>query len=308
MYCREFPDLQWLKNQAEKRFDNQMGLGGRLSTKGWPTVILNVQTNKTFRNDIRGPLSLFANLKGVSKVQTGNKTATIHEGFYYLTNHDEYYTLDIDTKSSTETFNVHFGEFWADQAFETITKNPNTFLDEPIFVTPHQRLELHSKLNPKDEVFNQLIEAIQNTAGENLPEQELLYALLVHLIKQDQSIAKAAHRLPALKNSTKQELLKRLHYATDYIYSFHHLDISLDELAEISCLSKFHFLRLFKVAFGKTPHQFITEVKIKKATELLKNQGIEINLIARQLGFQSASSFSRTFYNSTGYYPSQVRR
>ena len=101
--------------------------------------------------------------------------------------------------------------------------------------------------------------------------------------------------------------MKRLLIASDYIYSFYDKDITLDELAGVACLSKFHFLRLFKIAFGKTPHKFINEVKVEQSKLLLKDPGIEVYTIARSLGFQDASTFSRMFYNQTGVYPSQYR-
>nr|WP_262899503.1 AraC family transcriptional regulator [Chryseosolibacter histidini] len=95
--------------------------------------------------------------------------------------------------------------------------------------------------------------------------------------------------------------------ATDYIHSYYHQDITLEELAGVACLSKFHFLRLFKIAFQKTPHQFISEVKVQQAKTFLKRTGMEVSAIAKALGFDNTSSFSRMFYHQTGLYPSQYR-
>ncbi len=307
MFSRAFPDLQWLKNQIESRFANQQGPSGQsLPHTGWPTVILNVEASNVHRDNIRGPLSLFTNVKGNSTVQTGNKSVKINEGFFYITNHDECYTLDIDS-TQTETFNVHFGEHWADQVIRTITKRAEILFEEPFFIQPHQRFELHSKIYSSDNVVHALVKNIKSTVGQNIAEEENLYALLVHLTNKDQQVLRMMRAVPVVKNSTRVEIVKRLHSATDYIYSFYHNDLSLDELASVSCLSKFHFLRLFKIAFGKTPHQFISEVKVQQAQTMLKNSKIEINSIARTLGFASASSFSRTFYNIVGTYPSQWR-
>lgn len=65
MFCQSFPDLAWLKKQAESRFANQRGWNNQaLSHTGWPTVILNVRAGETYRDNIPGPLSLFTNLNG----------------------------------------------------------------------------------------------------------------------------------------------------------------------------------------------------------------------------------------------------
>jgi AraC family transcriptional regulator len=308
MICREFPDLDWLKKQAEDRFSNRQGWkGARLTTGGWPTVILNVPTKKTFRDNIRGPLSLFTNLKGSSSVHCGNQKAIIHPGFFYITNHDQHYTLDIDQSSGSETFNIHFGEYWADQAFQSITKSADKLLDEAFFTPPGQRIELYNKLHFRDEVFNQLILDIGKNADQKLPEEEKLYELLLHLLRQNSQTRKIETQIPALKNTTRKEIIKRLTASTDYIYSFYHKDLSLDELAEVACLSKFHFLRLFKNAFGKTPYHFINEVKVEQAKMLLKDRKLEVTHISRELGFVNVSSFSRMFFNHTGLYPTQHR-
>jgi AraC family transcriptional regulator len=308
MVFHDFPDLQWLKQQAEDRFSNRQGWNGtKLDATGWPSVILNVSAKKTFRDNIMGPLSLFTNISGTSNVICENQEVTIRQGFFYLTNHDQRYSLAIDGQQETETFNIHFGDHWADQAYQTITKSADTLLEHRYFTAPFERIGFYNKLYYRDETVNHLIYSIKETGNEKLAEEEKLFALLIHLLKQDDQIRKAETRLPALKNSTRQEIIKRLLSTTDYIYAFYHKDLSLDELAGIACLSKFHFLRLFKIAFGQTPHQFVNEVRVSQAKTLLKNTNTEVVNIARQLGFTDASSFSRMFYNHSGVYPSRYR-
>src|SRR4051812_20782388 len=115
MVHTEFPNLQWLKSQAEQSFAARKAWNGRvLAKKGWPTVILNVKTNNAYRDNIRGPLSVFSNIRGESVVEASKRRVKVKEGFFFVTNHDEYYTLQVDQRN-TETFNIHFGEYFADQ-------------------------------------------------------------------------------------------------------------------------------------------------------------------------------------------------
>src|SRR6478609_4554942 len=105
MILHEFPNLQWLRNQAEDRFSNRKAWDGRsLSKAGWPTVILNTKTRHTVRDNIRGPLSIFANLSGQSMVSSGSKRMTVKEDFFCITNSSQHYTLEIDSQKPTETF------------------------------------------------------------------------------------------------------------------------------------------------------------------------------------------------------------
>ena len=138
--------------------------------------------------------------------------------------------------------------------------------------------------------------------------EEQLFQLLTLLVEEQQKVYATGQRLSSVKASTKEEILKRLMTVTDYLYTHFDRNPGLDEMAAISCLSKFHFLRLFKIAYGQTPHQFITTLKINRAKELLKKTHQEVKIIADTLGFENASSFSRSFHAVTRLYPSQYRQ
>jgi AraC family transcriptional regulator len=308
MIFHQFPDLQWLKKQTETNFSNQKDYVGRsLPTTGWPSVVLNVKSGSIYRDNIRGPLSIFTNISGSSIVHCDQKRAEIHAGYFYVTNQSQRYTLEVEEKKSAETFNLHFGEHWADEVLQSISHAPEKILDNPIFRPGSNATAFHNALYPKDLTFTELLFRLSQCEGNTLREEEVQFEILVYLLSQDRQISAKANRLPALKNSTKTELIKRLTNATDYIYSNYHRDISLDALAEATCLSKFHFLRLFKLAFAQTPLQFINDVKIAHAKQLLQNPNLEVKDVARSLGFANSSSFSRLFYNQVGAYPSQIR-
>jgi AraC family transcriptional regulator len=308
MVYTEFPELQWLKAQAESGFANNKGWRGKtLQKPGWPSVILNVKTGPVCRDNIRGPLSLFCNISGKSNVAVEKKQVTVLEDFFFITNHDQHYTLEVDTGQRSETFNIHFGEYEADQVLQAMNLTPEKLLDECAFAVPLTRIDLYNKLYHRDVVFNNLVEALKSDTSGKLNEEEKLHDVLRHLLCQDARVKKIAETIPVLKTATRQEIMRRLLNAVDFIYTFHNKDLTLDELAQASCLSKFHFLRLFKIAFQKTPHQFISELKVHQAKKMLKDPKLEIHTIANSLGFNHASSFSRMFYNQSGYYPSQLR-
>jgi AraC family transcriptional regulator len=185
--------------------------------------------------------------------------------------------------------------------------SPEKLLDESIFTTPLTRLELHNKLYKKTNSLNGLLLDLKRSGDDRLKEEEKLYEVLLYLFNEGKRIEQIEAGLPSVKNSTRKEIFKRLADATDFIYSNPHQDISLDSLAAISCLSKFHFLRLFKIAFGMTPHRFVNDVKIQQATSLLTNTKLEVKAISKKLGFKDSSTFSRLFFAQTGLYPSQLR-
>jgi AraC family transcriptional regulator len=72
-------------------------------------------------------------------------------------------------------------------------------------------------------------------------------------------------------------------------------------------MSKFHFLRLFKIAFGLSPHQFLIGIRLEKVRQLLESSSLSITEMALLLGFPDASSFSRSFYRAYKAYPTAYR-
>ncbi|WP_320036394.1 AraC family transcriptional regulator [Halarcobacter sp.] len=79
-------------------------------------------------------------------------------------------------------------------------------------------------------------------------------------------------------------------------------NISLDDLALVTNLSKYHFLRTFKNTTGLTPHQYILIKRVEKGKELI-SKGINLNEIAYHTGFSDQSHFNRSFKRVYGYSP-----
>jgi len=308
MLLHQFPDLAWLKMQAEKNFADRRGWGGReLPQQGWPNVILQVDATETCRDNIRGPLSLFMNLSGESTVTAGKQRTAIPEDFCYLTNQDQYYTLEIARDRPAKTFNIHFGDYFADQVFTAFSQPASILLDRP-FECPHERLEFHNHLRRRTEALNRVVTGISQAADlSSLRLEEKLVDVMQLLLCDEKKLLAMQAALPILKSSTRHEILRRLLHVTDYIHTHLHQDLSLEQLARVACLSKFHFLRLFKIAFQVTPYQFINAERIRRAKKMLLHTRLEVQEIATVLGYENASAFSRMFFRQLGTYPTQLR-
>jgi AraC family transcriptional regulator len=98
-------------------------------------------------------------------------------------------------------------------------------------------------------------------------------------------------------NPTAAEKLTdpRLRRVIDYLQGSYGQEISLDGLAAVAGLSPNYFLHAFKRSTGKTPHRYLTELRIARACELLEDPHRSIVDIGLAVGFSSQSHLTTVF-------------
>lgn len=100
----------------------------------------------------------------------------------------------------------------------------------------------------------------------------------------------------------------KLKKAVHFIRQNHTARITLDDLCRHCAISKSQLTRYFKEVFGKTPVQYIIELKLNSAKELFLNSPqLSIKNVANELGFEDQHYFSRIFTKNTGERPSEYK-
>lgn len=94
----------------------------------------------------------------------------------------------------------------------------------------------------------------------------------------------------------------------DYIDSHLADDLSLQSLASIAGLSRFHFQRLFQNTMGHSPHSYVTQRRLAHASRLLRETRLPVSEIAAQSGYQDPSYFARCFRDRFKINPHDFRR
>jgi len=84
--------------------------------------------------------------------------------------------------------------------------------------------------------------------------------------------------------------------------------LTVDSMASVACLSKYHFSRAFKKAMGQTPHRYVSSRRLERAKALLVRGDRSLVDIALALSFSSQASFTRAFTKATGLAPGQYRQ
>jgi AraC-like DNA-binding protein len=103
------------------------------------------------------------------------------------------------------------------------------------------------------------------------------------------------------------DLIQRAMRAKRFIEEHFAAPLELEEIAAAGNLSKFHFIRVFKSVYGRTPHQYLTSVRIARAKELLKNQK-SVTETCFAVGFESVTSFTDLFKRRVGQIPSAFQK
>ena len=100
----------------------------------------------------------------------------------------------------------------------------------------------------------------------------------------------------------------RLNRVLDHIYD--HLDepLDIDRLAEIACLSPYHWHRIYQAMHGETVASTVRRLRLHRAAGYLANGSMPIAEIAERSGYSSLQSFSRTFRAMFGMPPAQYRK
>jgi AraC-like DNA-binding protein len=88
------------------------------------------------------------------------------------------------------------------------------------------------------------------------------------------------------------------------LYERHAETVTLDEIATLSGLSRFHLLRVFSKRYGFPPHEYQLGVRITRARTLIRN-GVSLAETASLVGFADQSHFTRHFKRILGVTPGQ---
>ena len=132
----------------------------------------------------------------------------------------------------------------------------------------------------------------------------LLYAALL----QEQTL-EGAQNIPAIKAATRAELARRVERSTQLILeAYRDPNLSLDDMARAACVSRFHFIRIFKDTMGVTPMQYLSATRMEAAMRLLQScKNMTISEVADIVGYLDRAAFARAFKRRYKISPSTIK-
>lgn len=103
------------------------------------------------------------------------------------------------------------------------------------------------------------------------------------------------------------EYTKQIQIARQILECEYTTSITVEQLSHRVALSPFHLIRRFYRAYRQTPHQYVIQLRMNKAKELLINSDLSITAICLHVGYESLGSFSTLFCKTVGIPPTDYR-
>lgn len=149
-------------------------------------------------------------------------------------------------------------------------------------------------------MFFNIIKLIDNLEKRmmNIENESELLAYISYLIEND--------NIYLDENISENLNLNRIGEIKEYLNENYLKNIKLDELSKMANVSKFYLIRKFNNYYGLSPHQYITNLRINHAKELLKKNE-EVVDIAIESGFYDQSHFIKCFKEYTGVTPMKYK-
>ncbi|PDT33395.1 MULTISPECIES: AraC family transcriptional regulator [Sinorhizobium] len=171
-----------------------------------------------------------------------------------------------------------------------------------------KRVELIGRVGFEDPSAARILELLSREARLDDPSSRLFVEqaidlLCLQLVRGHSSFSALTVEEP--RGGLADWQVKRV---TAYMREHLEEEIGLDELAATVNLSRFHFCTAFRRATGQTPHQWLVNLRIAQARQLLAMPELPVTEIALSVGYQTPSAFAAAFRKVTATTPTEYRR
>lgn len=222
-------------------------------------------------------------IDGRLSVTSNQNTVVASKGQIVLLNchlPHEYHTI-----GNTEFIWLHFDGCNSNSLYKAIISQYNNFV-----------FSLNCACNIEKEIY-EIIYTYRNS--KLLTEAKIsfkIYSLLMELLDNSASCDES------------NEFSKTVHSAVDFVNKNYKNQISLIDISNAVSMSQYHFSRIFKKECGYSPHEFLMITRINNAKHLLKTTDLAVKVIAQDVGYQNATTFTNAFSERVGVSPSQFRK
>ncbi len=233
-------------------------------------------------------------LDGAVSLAWRNRRVRVDEDAWLVLDGREACSVQIEPEVHTRLLVVAISGAERDAAFAA-PSDSSAADDEAVQISVPGDFRFAENLRARDGPAGRRLTAIARgrAAGRSAAaERADRIALVQDAIAEEIELRRKAARIACVKLATREQLLRRILLAADFIASHHDEPLLLDEMARAASLSRFHFVRLFSLVLGETPHAFL----LRKRTAVARRHlafGSACSEAATRAGFGSRSALFR---------------
>ncbi len=257
-------------------------------------------------------LSLKICFSGSATFNIDSRELNLFPGYFLTVNEGTSFTRVVDSLDPVKTLSIIFDSRFLADFKRTYFENNRSLLDDP-FLASDTDLSLPEAIFPFVDDFKYNVLNLKNCLYDGLTDDLLINSYFHHCLLSYYrlyylEVSNKLEKLRFTNRSTKMEIMRRLLLAKDYLISNYDQKVRVDEVAKVACLSVNHLLRNFKLAYRISPYQFLIQVRLRRAKELLKTTNLSVTEVASIVGFDSSASFIMLFRKAFKITPFKYRK
>lgn len=233
-------------------------------------------------------------VKGNRKYFLANKICDLFPGDILLINHHEPHQATLDSNQPYERYVLHLSE----KLITTLCKEYKELGDF---------IETRS-FRADAETFEEILRTLQVLKKESALMDSISKATIKNLVARILLLLYRTENNPDHEVPLTEKNDIRLQNSINYIVRNYAEPITLEECARIAYMSPSHFSRLFHRLTSMSFKEYLNQLRVQKACELLKQGDLSITDLAMRVGFNSSSYFSQVFKEINGVSPLAYRK
>ena len=145
------------------------------------------------------------------------------------------------------------------------------------------------------------LEANQASAGADIIVDRLVEILFIQALRHLQASEDSSSFLVATRDVSINRALSAIHRQPQEPWT-------VTELSKVAAMSRTQFTERFRETVNRSPNQYLTEWRLMKASQFLRETALPVEEIAERVGYQSGPSLTRRFSKAYGIAPAAYRR
>lgn len=277
---------------------------------GRENAILTGRGTRYHVPDFEGCLSVKSVVHGTAVWESERRRYVLNENCWLILNDRQRYTVTIDSLTPVTTFCLFFERGVVEDIYRVQITSCGQLLDSPGLHEAAQ-VDFFPHIEPGTALLDKLREFRTRLADRAILRadwDDTFLRIGAFLICERSDVWRAIASLPAVTQSARTELYRRLLRGRDFLLASLSEPIQLKDIAAAACLSPFHFHRSFKRAFGETPHGYLTRHRLQRAAKLLRQTELSVTDVCLSTGFESPGSFCNLFRRHYGAAPGKFRK